>query len=1028
MHLPRILSEEKPLRLNGIKQMRRYTVIYSTCMQMFLQNFRAFPFTLVVLFLISPQLLEAQKLDPLKKCSQYIIKNWQVKDGLPQNSVVSIYQTADGYMWFGSYEGLFRFNGVRFTVFTTANLPQLKSNRIVALCEDDNKVLYIATSKAVIRYKNGRFEDVICNFRNNSEFVMTGHLLKDKYGTLWAQTDANRLYKLEKDRFTEVCFENKTSPDFYYTMIKGGDGCIYINTRNKVYCFNNSGITSYDYKKLLPNKVVLGLASEPGGTISIICQGTIFSLSKHTSQPFAYRENFPNVFTRDYNGAIWTAMPDLTRYTATTAENMNLTSAIGKNIIICVYFDREGNMWVGTDGAGLFKISEPKVSFLSRDEGLKGDVVWSVCEDNNGTIWSTSMQSVIGKITNSKIENIPLPSPAARMYFIAALPLHDGSVSIACSKIMRLSSKGLENMFPQHSNIQGVQALYEDENGTIWGGSVFSGLYIITKDSCKHIDKSKGILHGYISAITGDRHGNVFVGSRGGLQIFHSGRLMQNFTIQNGLSDAWVRTLFYDSRGSLWIGTDYGLNRLDKGKIISYTTSQGLYNNVFHTILEDNSGNLWFSCNTGIYSVPKSQFFQLDQKKISHVHYTLYTRADGLKSEEGNGSTQPAGWKTKDGRLLFAMSKGIAVISPEKMSKNTISPPVFIEDAAIDDSVFSITSTGKTLSLTPGNHNLSFTFYGLSYSNSNRNNYSIILKGFEDKYRVIGNKNEATYTNIPPGEYTFIVLASNNDGIWNRLGDSLVIKIPKPYYATIWFQTGTGLFFMILVGFAVFKISQIKSRRKMLQMEHEIKIERERTRISKDIHDEVGSSLTKISILAELAKRQKIEEGKLSEQLQKISLLSREAITNVSEIVWAMNTRNDGLNNFAAYVREYIQKELEDTNIECDINFPDELPELSLSTEHRRNLFLIIKEIVHNCIKHSNATRFTASIEFATDAFTLICRDNGKGFEIGNTSSHGNGLTNMSERAGMAGAEIQILSADGMGTEIRITLRNTTFV
>lgn len=957
----------------------------------------------------------AQSLDANKKITQFTYRNWQIREGLPQNSVTCMAQTSDGYMWFGTYEGVVRFNGKTFTVFDTRTIPQLKSNRISALCEDNKKNLFIATmGGGIVRYSAGKFESVMLSAGQFKHYIIGGQLYKDKNGILWALTDGLVVLRYEKDGFVEFSYPFEFGDRKNCRMALGGDGSIYLSTSEGFYVLDYPDVKHYSYKNLFQGQQVFGVVKNPNGGVFLVMKNQVVRFPGLQKHAFTYPYSFVNKFYCETNGVIWSLNPGLVRYANGDIEYSNLTgSATG--IVTCCMNDREGNFWIGTDGKGLIQLSEAKFTTYSKDEGLKGTVVWSVCEDKAGNLWTSSLQSVLGKIRNGKVENIPLYSPADRGGFISIYPLRNGNIAATSKQLYEYVNGRFISISGHVPGLRDLHTIYEDSKGALWVGSAYDGLHKFEKGHYTHFGIKEGIAHPYVSAITEDKNGHIWVGSRGGLQELDGRKVIRSYRRSTGLTDDWVRVIFVDKNNVIWVGTDNGLNKLENGKLYNYTAKHGLYNNVFHTILEDDFGVLWFSCNKGIYSVSKEQFKLYDQRKITSLKYRLYDLNDGLKSNEGNGNTQPSGWKTRDGRLLFSTADGVAIINPAALQKNTVPPPVVIEEIVVDDSSFSV-APNKELSLSAGSHNLHFHFAALSYANPDRNVYKVYLRGYDSKPQIFDGTMEVNFKNVPPGRYTLIVTAANNDKVWNYSGALLNIVIPERFYSSTWFRVTLIILLFAGIRMIIHILYQRRLKKSLRLVEYQMQLEKERARISRDIHDEVGASLTKISILTELAKRHAGENPDIEEPLRKITELSRDAISNFSEIIWAVNPKNDRIPNAVAYIREYVQKTLNDTPIQCVIDYPDEIPSTVLSAEVRRNIFLVIKEAIHNVAKHSSATKVRVKLEVDAARLRYEIEDNGIGCSVDANSEKGNGLSNMKSRISEIGGEFVIES--GAGTKV----------
>ncbi|MEW5800292.1 MAG: two-component regulator propeller domain-containing protein, partial [Bacteroidota bacterium] len=556
-----------------------------------------------------------------------------------------------------------------------------------------------------------------------------------------------------------------------------------------------------------------------------------------------------------------------------------------------------------------------------------------------------------------------------------------------------------------------------DSIGRIWIASQNGGIRIIENE--KIIDSlflGNSSADISIRTMKTDFDGSMWIGAQEGLFHFRK-QTLTRYTVKDGLPNNWIRSIYQDANGTLWIATDGGLAKRKNNRFYSYTVNNGLYSNTIHVILEDDRGSLWMSSNKGIFVVKKSDIELFDDHTIDRIPCTIYGEEDGMRSAEGNGSFQQGGWKMRDGTLWFATIKGVAIVDPDNLKNNTVVPPVHIEKIVSDGKEISAQSA---FTLHYPVNDITFYFNALSFRVPSRVRYKYILEGFHTDWVDAGNQHRAAFTNLPSGDFVFRVIACNDDGVWNTTGASVSFSLPPPFWAAWWFSVIIGIIIFGSFAGLIRYVELKKVRRRIEQLEHEKALERERARISKDMHDEVGANLTKIAILSELAARNADDTPK---HLRKITETSREVIDSMSQIIWAINPKNDKLENMAAYLREFISETFEMTAIRASISFSDELPMQSLSAEFRRNIFLTVKEAVNNIVKYSKATEIHAQLHVETGRLLFSISDNGIGFDVSNTSRFGNGLHNMKKRIEDIGGSFVIESAAGKGTIISISVQ-----
>jgi signal transduction histidine kinase len=330
-------------------------------------------------------------------------------------------------------------------------------------------------------------------------------------------------------------------------------------------------------------------------------------------------------------------------------------------------------------------------------------------------------------------------------------------------------------------------------------------------------------------------------------------------------------------------------------------------------------------------------------------------------------------------------------------------------------------SEKKLITLSYAENVFSFEFAALNFTNAGKNQYAYKLEGFDHEWTYCGTRRYATYTNLDGGSYVFKVRGSNNDGVWNEVGASITVVITPPFWKRWWF---TALFWVtvaVAFGGTIRYLEKGKLKRRIERLEQQQALEQERLRISRDMHDEVGATLTQISILSELAGKDGGESGDPAVHVKRISEKSREVIDNIGEIIWAINPKNDQLDNLVAYLRQYALQYFSSSHVACHFEAPDDLPALSMSAQARRNIFLVCKESMHNVMKHSGAAEFTLTLRQSQGRLEILMKDDGRGFSTENLSGLGNGLSNMKRRMEEIGGTLTIDSRPGQGTCVRLT-------
>jgi signal transduction histidine kinase len=534
------------------------------------------------------------------------------------------------------------------------------------------------------------------------------------------------------------------------------------------------------------------------------------------------------------------------------------------------------------------------------------------------------------------------------------------------------------------------------------------------------------------------------------LDALENGRLT-SWREADGLPSRTVRALYEDADGSLWIGSyDGGLARFKDGKFTSYTTKTGLPNDGAFQILEDDNGNFWISSNRGIYRVNRDELNGFADGRIARVNAISYGKADGMLNAECNGGRSPAGVRARDGRLWFPTQDGAAVIDPRGIEVNPQPPPVVIETVKVDNELSeppadalnaadlnvnenpSATADGSDITINPNQQNFEVSYTALSFINSENLRFKYKLEGLDKEWIDAGTRRLAYFSHVPPGEYTFRVIAANSDNVWNEQGASLKIVVLPPFYRTWWFISLA----VLLLTFTVFalvkrRVSQLEKDRAAKQSFSRQLIasqEQERKRIAAELHDSLGQRLVVIKNLALMFLNAKNGKAADNNRIEEISAEASQAIGEVKEISY--NLRPYQLDRIG--LTKAVEAVVRSAQSASTIEFTAEIDDIDdyFPKDAEINFYRIVQECVNNLVKHSGATTAFVKIELSGENLNLVISDNGKGFTPNQTESKtgGFGLVGINERVELFGGKVEIKSAPKQGAEIRIQMNSRNFV
>jgi signal transduction histidine kinase/DNA-binding response OmpR family regulator len=780
----------------------------------------------------------------------FVHESWTVQDGLPVNAINALLQSRDGYIWIATFDGLVRFDGVRFTVFNSGNSPGLPSNRVVTVREARNGDLWLRTELLqLVRYRNGRFTHIGPESGLQSR-VRTLH--EDANGTLWVGTDRG-LGVIRDERFVAVAPDVIRDP--IHSLASAEDGSIFAGSvSGALFQTNGERATTLLAPEQLRSQLVNKLHIDPDGWVWIGTNGGIWRY-RDALESIASSRQVLGFSTSPVTGETWILTQSATlrhngaridtvlnrradpfmaeRLIPDAAGRMLHTSGAelhreGSHIhtlpaplrgaprsqlenITSVVLDHEGSLWLGTVGAGLHRLKPSPFTVISEPEGLSSRNVYAILEDRAGDYWVGSLLGGINRISRSGVERLPV----SHQHPIETLSLHQdregrlwiGGGSGLGPRVCTLPAMQCVQPRPELTSGLTVRAIHQDARGAVWFGTD-SRLLRVLDGVWTSFTAGDGAPTVPVRVFQETEDGALWMGTNGGgLARYHEGRFT-HITQADGLPIDLVRSLHVDGDGWLWIGTEgRGLARLDPrewagggtgGRIVSFRTSDGLFDEVIHQILEDDFGRLWMSSNRGIFRVDRRELLDFADGRIARINSTGYTERDGLRNREANGGSQPAGIRASDGRMWFATQDGVAIVDPARVEQNAIPPRVVVERVIAGETAVRITDA--LLELGVEQRDLEIEYTALSFLAPANVRFRYRLDPYDPDWVEAGSRRTAFYTQVPPGRYTFRVLASNNDGVWNEQGAELAMQLQPRFHETNVFRVLVLLAIVILIG------------------------------------------------------------------------------------------------------------------------------------------------------------------------------------------------------------------------------------
>ncbi|MFP5227191.1 MAG: two-component regulator propeller domain-containing protein [Acidobacteriota bacterium] len=718
--------------------------------------------------------------------TQYIQTSWTSESGLPQNSVHAIAQTTDGYLWFGTEEGLARFDGIHFTVYSRENVDGLTSDYIQALAADPDGSLWIGTDSGLTHYTpdpgdraDGHFHTLTTADGLAANSITA--LREDPAGALWVGT-ARGLDRIVDGRIESLAVGRGLAGSSVTALALDASGSLWVGTDKGLFHLIHHRLLTFTTADGLPGDSITALAPSPDGSLwaGTLSHGIAQIRQGHISIP---AQKLPwdeiTALFSDRDGALWIVFDrhGIGRLSRARIELYGAAHGLPSDRCThAVFQDREGDLWIGLLDAGVVEFRKAKFAVFGKPEGLSGSYIGNVLQAQDGTMWIGADSNGLNHLlTDGRVEvwdhRRGLPNQAV----YSLVQTRDGSIWVGYRRgaLARIHDGRVSVFHDPQAPDTSINALFGDSQGRLWVGFFGKGLARFDNGVFHHVT-----LIGRISDLAQSSDGAIWIATDGdGLERL-AGDSLTRFTITEGLPSNHVMCVYADPRGNLWIATaSGGLSLLRDHRIVSWKPRQGLPASTIGSILEDRRGNLWMGSDNGIFRVAIKELLDTVGRRGARLHPVVYGTADGLRSRETLYGSMPCAWKDRDGRLWFATIRGAAVVDPAHIPTDVVPLPVRIQSLSFDSRPVALRAGVR---LGPGSGNLEIAFAAPSFVAPQNVRYRYRLAGFENAWTDAGSRRNAWYTNLPPGLYTFQVQAANSDGLWNRSGASFSFRLAPP--------------------------------------------------------------------------------------------------------------------------------------------------------------------------------------------------------------------------------------------------------
>jgi signal transduction histidine kinase/ligand-binding sensor domain-containing protein len=975
-----------------------------------------------LIFLISPAF------------SQIAIDIWTADDGLPQNITRAVCQTPDGYLWIATFDGLVRFDGVRFTTFSRSNTRGLNGNRFGTMfCTTSGDIWAGTEGTGLTRYRQGRFTTFTTRdgLLSNTVDAVSG----DDHGRLWALAKGH-LHEWQESRQRFVPLEREEDRYTYWVSADGRGGFWRIDEKG-LNLFDRGQRSIYLLPAGWPRNPFVMIGRDVNGSLWLsTSNGDVAELAgsrwnwvlRNGSAALASRAQSAFISEyRDSHGRVWPTETEWIRKAGLVSylklppgnrpERIPFTS---------LFEDREGSIWLCTDGQGLFRVRTEAIKAFSQEQGLPDRNVYPIFQSRDGSIWIGTWSGGLCRYKNSQFTTYPVADHLGPHRINSIFEDRSGALWVAeRAALYRLTNRSFKPVPWKAGTLSGepaIRVIHQDPHGTMWFGTG-EGLVGFDGHHWQTFTRKDGLATDDTRAIINGRDDTLWVAGYGGLSSLRNGNL-RSWTERDGLASNMIRALYEDADGVLWIGTyDGGLSRFRNGRFTSYTVREGLANNGAFQILEDSSPNLWMTCNRGIYRVSKRDLNDFAAGRISRIVSVAYGKHDGMRNAECNGGLMPAGIKAQDGTLWVPTQDGVVVIDPEKLIPAPKPPPVNIESCMIDRVAVELQST---IRVSPVSENIEIDYTAPSLINSERIRFRYRLEGLDTGWVEADTRRTAYYSHLPAGNYTFKVTAAHSDGAWNPEGASLALIVLPPFYRTWWFTLSAWMIGTSAVGLIIrYRFRQLERARASQQAFSRQLIayqEGERKRLAAELHDSLGQRLIVIKNLAVLFLKSVNGNQGERRKIDEISDECSRAIDEVREISYNLRPHQLDRLGLTKAVLALVRTAAKATPAKIIAEVDD--IDTFFPKEAEISFYRIVQECLTNVVKHSDATEVHLSVRCEEAAISLAVRDNGKGFTPGmpvtDPSNGGFGLVGIRERAQLLGGRTRIHTASGLGTTVSI--------
>jgi len=979
-------------------------------------NFLSIPWSQRLLLLVA--LLPWAFLCPLLSAgtvtNDYHWRVWTTDEGLPHNSLTSITQDANGYLWFASLGGLVRFDGVNFKKTDLPRPYRPRGYNIRLLTKDrDGSLLFEPTGQQILRWQDGRLE------QHPITPALEGRQVRELFpapdGALWVGFPDGRL-----GRWTPGGMQwFDTAVD---ASLPRERATFAIDAKGELWISFNDFFGVYREGKLVPSTLAIHnpqlISPDPNGNIWI-CEADRLSILQG-DQLTVLADEVPweqataelRHLSISRSGTAWISAGRLGLWC--WSEGTLRQVEIPFPIVNYATEDQEGSIWVSSDGNGLGQLRPKHYTRYDRTAGLRQQVSNAVLCRDDGTTWLANNRGGVALVEGEKAT--PLDTSADGDPLLASTLCFDldGSLWFAGRDGLYRSAPPYTTAERLPSPGRDITLLHTARDGRIWFAS-FAGQFGYFEEGAPVFMTEQDGYHGQsLRSLAETSRGEIWAGSyTGDLFHYHAGKLdYQNIGRP-------VHSLYADAEGRLWMATVEGLMVQMEDNFVLLTEAEGLADSLIALIAEDHHGNMWFGALSGLYYIKKEALLAVAAGEREQVVSYSVGKDQGLSGMTFLINYFPSVQTGTDGRLWFATSDGVIAIDPDTTLATPATPVVYVDDVQVNGQPQNI-AAGK-ISVLPGQQRIEVEFSIPNFSDPRNVIVRHRLEGADPEWIETGADRSISYSGLAPGSYRLLVAAGIGPDSWASEPAVVFLEVLPAWWQTLWFRLGGALAAALLLIFIVRKWSQYHLRQRLQRLERDQALERERARIARDLHDDLGGRLTALQLLA--ARLGKLSGRERDSGLNQLAERARRLNSDVHSIVWLITPRDSSLRNLVEFLRRYTLELFKNTPIECTVDDPSRIPAHPISPDVQHNVFFAAKEALTNILKHAHAT--DVAVNFGVDNGTFYCaiRDNDNGIPADAiTVNLGNGLANMKTRMHEIKGDLQCSTPSTGGTLIQLRL------